>query len=138
MRVVRFDALLCNEFERRRRSNRRYSLRSFARALGIDHSTLSQLLRGKRRVTPAILRTLGNRLSLAPAHIDELCALETDALVLGALARSDFRPNARWLAIRLGISIDDINIALQHLLRTGAMAMTARDTWQQLKEVSFG
>jgi transcriptional regulator with XRE-family HTH domain len=130
MRVVRFDALLHNEFERRRRSNRRYSLRSFARALGIDHSTLSQLLRGKRRVTPAIIRALGTRLSLAPAHLEELCALETDALVLGALARRDFRPNARWLAIRLGISIDDINISLQRLLRTGAMVMSARDSWE--------
>ena len=130
MRDVRFDALLRNEFERRRRSNRRYSLRSFARALGIDHSTLSQLLRGKRRVTPAIVRTLGASLSLAPAHIEELCGLETDALVLGALARSDFRPNARWLAIRLGISIDDINISLQRLLRTGAMVMTSRDSWE--------
>ncbi|HJQ38374.1 MAG TPA: helix-turn-helix domain-containing protein [Thermoanaerobaculia bacterium] len=127
---MRFDALLRNEFERRRRSNPRYSLRSFARTLGIDHSTLSQLLRGKRRVTPAVVRALGARLSLAPAHLDELCARETDALVLGALARGDFRPNARWLAIRLGISIDDINISLQRLLRTGAMVMTARESWE--------
>jgi transcriptional regulator with XRE-family HTH domain len=130
---VRFHTLLSEEFERRRRGNWRYSLRSFARALNVDHSTLSQLLRGRRRVTPAIIRTLGERLALAPAQIDESCARETDALVLGALARGDFRPNARWLAIRLGIPIDAVNISLHRLLRTGAMVMAARDSWQEVR-----
>lgn len=129
---MRFHALIAEEFERRRRGNRRYSLRSFARALGIDHSTLSQLLRGRRRVTPALIRMLGERLALAPAQIEALCAVETDALVLGALQRRDFRPNARWLAIRLGISIDTINVSLQRLLRTGAMVMKTRNSWQEV------
>jgi transcriptional regulator with XRE-family HTH domain len=51
MAPVTFRTVLQTERERRRAVNPRYSLRSFARDLSVDHSTLSQILRGKRRLT---------------------------------------------------------------------------------------
>jgi transcriptional regulator with XRE-family HTH domain len=45
--------------------NPRFWLRSFAKQLGVDHSTLSQILRSKRRLSPRYLETAGGRLALS-------------------------------------------------------------------------
>lgn len=47
-----FKDFLTQELERRRSRNRRYSLRSFAKTLGVDGSDLSRVLQGK--TTPSI------------------------------------------------------------------------------------
>ncbi len=52
------STFLQDEFERRRARNARYSLRAFARALEIDHSTLSKKVRGKRAVPDRTLEQL--------------------------------------------------------------------------------
>ena len=43
-----FQSCLLRELERRRRANRRYSIRAFAKALKISDGALSQILNGKR------------------------------------------------------------------------------------------
>jgi transcriptional regulator with XRE-family HTH domain len=120
---VTFRALLTAELDRRRTANPRYSLRSFARDLSVDHSTLSQILRGKRRITGRSLRAMGRRLRLAPPQIAELCALENEAAVLATLGRPDPRANSRWVATMAGIPIDEVNITLQRLLRKRIVTM---------------
>ena len=87
MRAVTFRAVLQAEFERRQSTNPRYSLRSFARDLALDHSTLSQFLRGRRRLTGRIVRALGRRLRLPATDVAELCALENESAVLSVLGR---------------------------------------------------
>jgi hypothetical protein len=65
---VTFRTVLHAERERRQAVHARYSLRSFARVRAVDHSTLSQILRGKRRLSARKVRVLGRRLRLdAPA-----------------------------------------------------------------------
>ncbi len=128
-----FRRFLQSEFERRKGANPRYSLRSFARLLAVDHSTLSQILRGKRRLTSRVVETLGRRLRLTSAAIAEYCALENDAAVLASLRRTGFQASSRWIAVRLGIPIDAVNVALQRLLRTGMLAMPSRGTWEALR-----
>jgi predicted enzyme related to lactoylglutathione lyase len=59
-----FQALLRERFAARRARNARLSLRGFARSLAIDHSTLSQILRGKRRMSAPMVRALGRRLQV--------------------------------------------------------------------------
>lgn len=59
-----FREVLQEELIRRRARNPRYSLRAFARALALDHSSLSQLLRGRRRVTTRAIRRIGAILRL--------------------------------------------------------------------------
>jgi transcriptional regulator with XRE-family HTH domain len=120
---VTFRAVLTAEFDRRRRANSRYSLRSFARDLSIDHSTLSQILRGKRRITGRSLRAMGRRLRLTAPQIAELCALENEAAVLATLDRPNFKADSRWVAMMAGIPIDDVNVTLQRLLRKRIVTM---------------
>ena len=47
----RFVIFLKEELERKKRLNHRYSLRSYAKLLGVYHGTLSGILSGKRRLT---------------------------------------------------------------------------------------
>src|SRR5262249_56864131 len=96
MPAVTCRDVLQAEFDRRRGTNPSYSLRSFARDLSIDHSTLSQILRGRRRLTGRSVRALGRRLRLSAPEIAELCALENESAVLSARDRRHFPTASRW------------------------------------------
>ncbi|MFL5330879.1 MAG: DUF4423 domain-containing protein [Gemmataceae bacterium] len=45
------------------------------------------------------------------------------------LRLQDFRPDVRWVARVLGLSIDEVNVALQRLLRLGLLSMDEPDCW---------
>jgi len=202
-----FRLYLRAELARRCARNAKYSLRSFARQLGVDHSTLSQILRGRRALTPAVIGKLGSRLGLDERRLqayragareivvyltgaprgagDEAGALRGGRRVPGrrgallggsnasrggagasgggsraarsvsisgearrltqdaASVMADwyhfailelirlkcFRPDSRWIARVLDIGVDDVNMALQRLLRLGLLEMTARGKW---------
>ena len=125
--------LLTAELDRRRSANRRYSLRAFARDLSVDHSTLSQLLHGKRRLTVRTVRAVGARLGLPASMTAELCALENEAAVLSVLPRKNFRPESRWVSTVTGIPLDEVNITLQRLLRKRTMLMRTSTRWQRVQ-----
>jgi transcriptional regulator with XRE-family HTH domain len=132
---MRFHERLQVAFERRRRVNGDYSLRAFARALRIHHSTLSQILRGRRRITAKSIRVLGPKLGLDPAAIAECCALEHECSILTAITDTRFRPDSRWLSVVLNIPLDDVNVALQRLLRRRLLVMESRTAWRKVAEV---
>jgi transcriptional regulator with XRE-family HTH domain len=127
---VTFSEVLQREFDRRRAANRRYSLRAFARSLRIHHSTLSQLLRGRRRVTTRTIRILGQRIAIAERTIFECCAAANDAAVLAAIRRPSFQPSSRWIASMSGITLDDVNISLQRLIYNGVVVMATPSEWR--------
>jgi transcriptional regulator with XRE-family HTH domain len=129
-----FRAVLRAEFDRRHAFNPRYSLRAFARALDVDHATLSQLLRGTRRLTAARVRTLGRRLQLPDAHIAEHAAVEDDARVLEAIGRIGFRASSRWVATVTNLPVDAVNVTLQRLLRQRLLTMASRDRWVRTED----
>jgi transcriptional regulator with XRE-family HTH domain len=110
---VEFRTWLRSEFDRRRKANPRYSVRAFAKALKIDHSTLSQLLRGKRTLTGKMMARLRARLDWT----------EDMRRLLSAICMQGFRPDIRRCAETLGISPDAAAIALQRLLRLGQLKM---------------
>ncbi len=53
----------------RRQTNPRYSLRAFASFLECDYSTLSQILRDKRRISTSQLRGWGKKLGMAAEEV---------------------------------------------------------------------
>ena len=138
MPVVTLRMMLNTELARRRGANPRYSLRSFARDPAVDHSTLSQILRGKRRLTGRSVRAFGRRLRLETAAIAELCALENESAVLSALDRPNFQADSRWVATMVGIPLDEVNVTLQRLLRKRIVTMAARAQWMRAEEVPRG
>jgi len=134
MPAVTFRIVLHTEFQRRRAANPRYSLRSFARDLSVNHSTLSQMLRGTRRLTGRNVRALGRRLRLDAPDIAEFCALENESAVLSALDRPNFQADSRWVASVVGIPLDEVNVTLQRLLRKRIVTMAARARWVRAEE----
>src|SRR3954468_2065908 len=71
-----FRERLQRELAERCARNPRYSLRGFANFLGVDHATLSQILRGKRATTPATIKRLGVRIGLDAAELERYAAAE--------------------------------------------------------------
>jgi len=155
----RFRDRLQRELAARCGRNPRYSLRGYANFLGVDHATLSQILRGKRAVTPATIRRLGARIGLDQAEIDryianEAGAPERDAVpveirtladdaarvfadwhpfaILELIRLQEFRPDVGWIERVLGIPGDAVQIALQHLVRLGFLRFETADRWVDL------
>jgi uncharacterized protein (TIGR02147 family) len=138
--------------------NPRFSLRSFAKQLGIDHSTLSQVLNGRRRLSARAQAAVGKRLGLRDEvirayaqslrrkpnsknlsenirsfHLDldtfQLLSVWHHYAILELIQVQAFKTDSRWIANTLGIAAEDVNIALQRLLRLGLLEMSGRDRW---------
>ena len=117
------STFLHDEFERRRARNARYSLRAFARALEIDHSTLSKMGRGKRAVPDFMLERIARRLGMAKAELEHRCEMEQlDEVVLSVVIDGSEHSSQR-LAAQIGVEVDQVNIALHRLMRLGLLAM---------------
>jgi len=154
-----FRLFLQAELGRRCARNPQYSLRAFAKYLAIGHATISQLLRGKRPLTARTIVKLGTRLGLDRPAIDRYLAHEAcwerEAKTAASLSEvqqlasdtanviSDwyhyailelthlhhFKPDSRWIARVLGITADEVNLALSRLIRLGLLEMADRTRW---------
>jgi hypothetical protein len=107
--AVRLQTILQNELERRRRVNPRYSLRAFARSVNLEHSTLSQLLRGKRAMTWKSIRQIAGTMRW------------TGAFILKTQTQKPF--DSRLMAQTLRVSVDEVNVALTDLCLFGLMEL---------------
>jgi transcriptional regulator with XRE-family HTH domain len=127
------ESVLHAEFERRRRRNARFSMRSFALVLGVDSASLSQILRGRRLLSPRAAASIAARLGIAPgerdATVNETLRRSHERRILRQIARPDFVPSSRALARRLRLRTDDVNATLARLLRDGRLRMASRARW---------
>jgi uncharacterized protein (TIGR02147 family) len=160
-RAGNFRHLLQKELLNRCEKNPQYSLRSFAKSLEIDPSTLSQILRGKRSVTPHLLQALGLSLGLSPAQLKnyevkagrkkknqieqglrelslELFAVMSDwyhDAILELIRLPRFRPQPKWIARVLDITVSEVNIAIERLQKLGFLKIDEKGIWENtLKE----
>lgn len=131
------------EYLERRSRNRLYSIRSFARQLGVSKTSLAEVLAGKRDLSKKNALTVAAKLNLSPAEQTALLdsvrrargrevahpehRLSDDVfraiadwyhygiLNLAKLPSHEARPE--WLAERLGIPVSDVVAALERLVR---------------------
>jgi hypothetical protein len=153
------ERLKC-EFEARRANNQRYSLRAFAAFLQTDHSTLSQILRGTRRIPSTHLRRWGRKFGMtseelavyvAAQHVpgrqlmerqEQLRHWTAEGLAIVSepchwqiveLARKQgFRGDCRVIARQVGLPVDRVNVALTRLLRLRLLEIGVRGRWKDL------
>ncbi|HEY8876580.1 MAG TPA: helix-turn-helix domain-containing protein [Roseateles sp.] len=121
--------LLTATLERRRAVNPAYSLRAFAKSLGVHHATLTRLLAGRTVAKDGCVQRLGRRLGLSVDDIRQLGLAEARRGVCRAITRRDFRPDSRWLAAVTGLPVDAVNVALQRLLVDRVLVMRSRGDW---------
>jgi plasmid maintenance system antidote protein VapI len=106
--AIRLRTILEAEFTRRRGLNPRYSLRGFARSVNLEHSTLSQLMRGKRPLTWKSIHRIAGKVRWTGAALLQLSA-------------EDSKFDSRAMARQLGISVDEVNIAFTDLCLFGLL-----------------
>jgi transcriptional regulator with XRE-family HTH domain len=150
-----FRGLLQREFRRRLEANPRYSLRAFARSLGVYHATLSSLLSGQRPFTAKTIREIGGALGLTPKDLElhaarsaptktkQVVELQEDEFnlianwqhdaVLEFLQLANESHEARTMAKRLKMTPADVLVSLQLLERTGMIERLENGGWRILK-----
>jgi uncharacterized protein (TIGR02147 family) len=134
-----------NEYDQRKTRNPNYSIRAFSRFLGISPAQLSQIISGKRPLTPKTAQKIADRLNYSP--LERASLLEStlekkgrvaswDPRVLGEeefqligkwyhfaiLSLSEIRgskSDPRWIASQLGISMVEASQAVERLIRLG-------------------
>ena len=70
-----YRAYLRSELSERKRRNGAYSMRAFARGLGITQSAVSQILARKKNLSPARALNLAGKLNLDPRETEYFCLL---------------------------------------------------------------
>src|SRR5689334_11166508 len=127
---MNFAESITAEFTRRRTANARYSWRAFARALGISHSTAVRLARQSQRASDATIISAGHRLGWSEPRITGLIREERVLRLQDAASSPEFVANARWVASRVNLTLDDVQLALHEGLRTRRLEMTSLAVWK--------
>ncbi len=151
-----FRELLQETFVERCRKNPKYSLRAYARSLGIEASPLSSILRGKRPLTAKMCERLGIALGMSldkiqnfqnkhdgrhnessSQHEFQQITLDTYAIIsdwyhyaiLELIKTKGFKPKIARIAKTLGISPTETQIAVDRLKRVGFLEIDKRGRW---------
>ncbi len=154
-----FRLFLQQELIRRIRVNPRYSLRAFAKTLRLNPATLSHLLAGRRPMTEVAIAKLGLVLGLKPDQIESFYRAESknhaprrakssleftqnsidqfnvisewyyDA-ILELTHLKKFKGEHPWIAKALGLTVSEVNIAVETLVRMGLLVITKNGVWQ--------
>jgi hypothetical protein len=153
-----FQDRLKRELGNRRQTNPRYSLRAFAAFLGADHSTVSQVLRGKRSLPVTQLRRWSKKLGIPSEEIAAYVAAQYvpgpsitkrqeqlrhwtgEALaimnnrahwqIVRLSQLNGFRADCRWVAKEIGINVDEVNVVLSRLLRLRLLQIGSSGHWK--------
>lgn len=154
-----FREFLRTELTKRAKNNPNYSLRSFARYLGISASGLSSVMSGKAPVSSRIIQKVSKKLNVPPKAAQqfqmdllnekiqggfvlknfEIIEPERFALIkewyhyaiLNLLRTKGFKPQFSWIAKRLGITLGQAQSAVERL-KTAELLNTENDSWTEL------
>lgn len=145
------QAWLQAELVERCRKNPRYSLRSFAASLDMDASSLLKIISGKRSPSAKTIEKICDRLSCSPTQRDHfLKKSKVKKVIEPTLSKEDFHLMAedayecmthwyysaileltyvenftddpKWIARSLGITVTEVNIAIERLKRLGLVS----------------
>lgn len=137
---ISFRLWLQRQFTERCKKNSRYSLRAFAKFLSIDHSSLSQILSGKRPISKKSVQTICEKLSANPQDLKSFglikvnqaadadymqISMDTFAVIsdwyhiaiLELTFVSGFKPEAKWISKKLSITTEEAKSAVERLKR---------------------
>lgn len=149
-----FKDFLKRELSQRCEQNPAYSLRAFAKQLGVSHTSLSQVLSGKRPLTSKAQKQMALALNVSieqfvkfkipktikfeerfePLDIDKFEFLSDwyhDAILELTRLRC-FKPDPKWIARVLDVNVNQINIAVERLIKLGLLKVEKTGEWKDL------
>ncbi|WP_374028926.1 DUF4423 domain-containing protein [Bdellovibrio bacteriovorus] len=128
--------------EQKKKKNPRFSQRAFAQQIGLTSTTLNEILKGKRKISPKtiaklkaafseneeLLQLLDDQTSavFSTFHIESKAMTETASnwfylAILELMQTEDFNEDPAWIAKRLGIQVESVEKALADLLKIEAI-----------------
>lgn len=152
--TLNFKDFLKRELSRRCEQNPAYSLRAFAKQLGISHTSLSQILAGKRPLSSKAQKQMALALNVSieqfvkfkiptnikfeerfePLDIDKFEFLSDwyhDAILELTRLRC-FKPEPKWIARVLDVNVNQINLAIERLTKLGLLKIERTGEWKDL------
>jgi len=157
--MIDFQTYLQSELLRRKKLNSKYSLRAFARDLDVEVSSLSKIMRGKRKVSHALFGQMTARLGVSDSDIitlnqgeffglgqatptyanisDEVAEVMADWLHFAILELTRvrfFEGNLNWIALTLGEPVYKVKWAVERLQKTGYLLIKEDGTWVDSSE----
>lgn len=151
-----FRIYLKDELALRCKKNPAYSLRAFAKHLGLSHPTLSQILSGKRPMTEKAKKQIAHSLSLSAEQLgrfqisseitfeEQFTPLDTDVseifsnwihdAILELTHLKYFQPRISWIAKVLEVSPHEISAAIDRLQRAKLLKISRTGKWKDLSE----
>jgi uncharacterized protein (TIGR02147 family) len=139
----------------RKKKNKKYSLRAFARDLSLPHGSLSEFLRGKRKLSTAKLYKMFNIISGESTEIDKILKSnvqnpqgyrimsdeEIESLnhwyfdpLLELLKIEEFKNDPEWMAWALGLKKATVILALSTLEKLNWIKKDSHGIWQILED----
>lgn len=131
---VNFRQLLQSKFLSMKSKNSRYSLRAFAKFLGVDQSLLTKVLKGEKKFSSNVTERLSIRIGLAPSQLhllihgrnsnsfyqmeDKQFELLSNPLhfeILELTKTTAFKSDVVWMAQELGVHVEEIRAAVRRL-----------------------
>ena len=146
------NKVLSMEFKRRKMRNANYSLRAFARDLGMSPGAISEVIRGKRPLTQRAIKRLVDAPGLSQvllnssqmnqgAHETFLELEKFEAIsgwehfaILNLIKTKDFRSDLAWIAKRLNIKVVIVRKAVERLKTLNLIAVDDKGQFSRTKE----
>jgi uncharacterized protein (TIGR02147 family) len=154
--------LLSKDFAERCGRNENYSLRSYARSLGVAPSALSEILNGRRPLSQKLRDKIGLALNLPPEEIVTFRAkphgnflnadssnddssyhqLAMDSFhiisdwyhygLLQLMRTKNFKQDPAWIAKRLDITLAQSRLTIERLIRVGIIEVSDDGVWSDV------
>lgn len=150
-----FRLFLQQELVERCRKNPQYSLRAFAKSLGVVPSALSDMLNGRRTITAASIEKIGLALNLSLKEVERFkqsqgtsdeerfnlkfqqITMDSFAVIsdwyhyaiLELMKVDGFISSSAWISKALGISRSEANTAIERLVRLGLIEVRDDGSW---------
>lgn len=161
MMTTNFQQFLKEELRLRQRKNAHYSLRSFARQIGVSPSYLSMVINGQKEASVRLIGSAVEKLGIAPAlgkqWLEILEETKSKFFLTGKVAFyktmssekfgpirewyhyaileltsiKNFVPSEKWVARILRISEKTVKDAVQHLVNAGYLRIE-NGTWTNI------
>jgi transcriptional regulator with XRE-family HTH domain len=146
--------LLETEFEKRKQINKKFSLRKFSEEAGVDTSTMSQYLKGKRKLTETAFLNIMRKLRVDDEVLDKYKQdlVEYEVLkgkqekvkthwyyyaILETTFLIDHVSTPEWVSKRLNLDLETTKQAIDDLIDIGAMVVIQGKYKDTLGDVSF-